>query len=147
MNKQIIPGIVLILLLGGAFAISDKERSDMIEYLDNVQGKQQFEIFLAFADAKEYDLSNENAISGLVEQQAKSFGVLLAPYEDIQGIQKERIDAEISARQPALPAPQKRAQLNTFWTITLILVAFTIIIVALEYYRKEKVKGVRKRKR
>lgn len=146
MKKPIIPGLVLILLLAGAFAISDKERSDMIEYLDNVQGKQQFEIFLAFADAKEYDFSNENAISGLVEQQAKSFGVLLAPYEDIQGIQKERIDAEIGARQPAAPA-SKPLKLSTFWTITLILVAFAIIIVALEYYRKEKVKGARRRKR
>lgn len=134
----------MILLSTSIFAITEKERKDIINYLDTVENdKEGFEIFLAFADAKGYNFYEEKEIKEKIETNAKKFSILLMPYRGIKGINKQEIDKivlkDVETKRLKELA-QKPISIGDFWPIIIILVALIIIIYVLELYRKEKIK-------
>ena len=150
MKKAIIT-IALTLLITNilaVFAVTEKERSDINEFLDEVgNDRTKFEIFLAFADAKGYNFYGEKEIKEKIEANARKFKVLLMPYTGIKGINKQELDKEILKEigiQSLKELAQKPINITKFWPVIIILVSLIIIIYVLELYRKEKIRKMRK---
>src|SRR3989344_585424 len=92
--KAIFAFFILILLVSISLAITPKEKQGLNEFLNGVDDdKTKFEIFLAFADDQGYDFSREDEINNRIETNANKFRVLLYPYDNIKGINKNEIDA------------------------------------------------------
>ncbi|HLD07126.1 MAG TPA: hypothetical protein VJC16_06385 [Candidatus Nanoarchaeia archaeon] len=150
MSKTISLGILMLFaVIPAALAIPDKELADMREYLSNAGGSQvKFEVFLAFSNERGYDFSETADVQQVIAENANAYGILLMPYTRISGMDKASIDAETRRLHPGLAEGSGQPlRLNTSWTIALLLAVFAIIIVVLEHYRKEKVKGGRRRRR
>ena len=159
MNKKTIIitiAMILLLLIPTALALTPKEKQDITQLLDqSADDKNMFEVFLAFADDMKYNFKDEPEIQKKIEANAKNFGVLLMPYNDIHGIDKPKIDAETlklleqTQAEEALKAAGERAKpsaLTTFWPVVIILVSFIIVFSVLEMYRREKIGKIRRAK-
>lgn len=158
MNKKIITTIIVLLLLVNiSLAITPKEKKSFNEFLDKVgDDRVKFEIFLAFSNDQGYDFSDEEIIKQKIESNARKFDILLFPYTGIKGIDTDSIDAKtISLMEEAgiivelagIREKIKLAEIGGFWPIFFVLITLLIVIVVLEFYRKEKVKKIKTKKR
>lgn len=159
MKKKVITLIVMILLIINAFsilAITEKEKTQILDFLIN-SDKTSYSVFLAFADEIGYDFTAEPEITAEIESKSKKYGVLLIPYDNIQGMDKVRIDSETlvileQRQEEALRLAQESlkeeqiSEIFTLWPVILILVVFIIVFAVLELYRRDKIGKIKKRK-
>jgi len=148
---------ILLLLVSISLAITPKEKQGLNEFLNEVDDdKIKFEIFLAFADDQKYDFSGENEINDKIETNANKFRVLLYPYDNIKGINKDDIDSktikamEESGIKVDLPGIREKIGLGAmggFWLIFFMLLILIILITALEFYRRQKIRKKKVKKK
>jgi len=154
--KAIFAFFILILLVSISLAITPKEKQGLNEFLNGVDDdKTKFEIFLAFADDQGYDFSGEDEINNRIETNANKFRVLLYPYDNIKGINKNEIDANtiktmeesgIKVDLPGIREKIRLGELGGFWKVFIILATLAILISALEFYRRKKIIKNRKKR-
>jgi len=135
--------VLLIVNIFSAFALTEKERNDINEFINTVEdNKDRFEILLAFLDAKQYDLSKETEIKENVEDKAVQLEILLSPY-DINGLNAKKVDKEILKKIEITHLKdfaKKPTDLGNFWPIAIVLISLIVVIYVLELYREEKIK-------
>ena len=154
--KAIFAFFILILLVSISLAITPKEKQGLNEFLNGVDDdKTKFEIFLAFADDQGYDFSGEDEINNRIETNENKFRVLLYPYDNIKGINKNEIDANtiktmeesgIKVDLPGIREKIRLGELGGFWKVFIILATLAILISALEFYRRKKIIKNRKKR-
>ncbi len=147
----------MILLVNVSLAITPKQRTGLNEFLDGIgDDRTKFQIFMSFADDQGYDFSDEEQLKNKIEANAHNFGVLLFPYEDIKGINTDKVDAktiktmEAAGIEIELPGIREKiglGEMGGFWLVFFMLVSLIIIISALEFYRRNKIKQKQKRKK